>query len=235
MEDIKFKKHTDKETEVQVLQEISIDKGLFGDIFYSIIKIKGRKRYFIIKRYKEGLADKPASRWAKEAFENYRFTKEAGSKVFPTFRIDTDEKSILMTAGFMENQTCVGSNNKVNLKELGQPPIKEIVNFNVFLSNFFKEYVKAARAGIFIGGDVPFFIINNLEIVELDFVFGDLDNIIVHQNPTKNYLPLLIESNLQTAINSLDSFIRFNVTNKELQDRLLNDSHKYYMDLKYAG
>ena len=175
-----FKKNTGKETKVQVISEIRIAGGTFGEIFDTVVEIGGHRKRFIVKKYRENNlpVGKPiATKNAHSAFENYSLAKEAGLKVFPTFRISEDEKDILMTTGFLKDQICIGSNNAKDVTKFDKPLIREISNTDEFLSNIFAEYIKAAKNNIYLPSDILFFVLNRDEPTNLDFVLGDLDNL----------------------------------------------------------
>lgn len=183
---ISFKKHTGKETGVKIISETSINKGEFGEIFDTVIEIGGKRKRFIVKKYfdveiseVDPSSDRPyAEKNAQLAFRNYSLAKEAGLKVFPTFRTGGDKKSILMTTGFTNNEICLGSNNALSVIDFKQPFIKEIEDIDKFLSTFFDEGLKAAKKGIILSQDCFFFILNKTEPVKIDFIIGDLDNLI---------------------------------------------------------
>ena len=146
-----FTKHTGKETAVSIVNEIPINNGAFGEIFDTVIKINGRKKRFIVKKYfdKSKIRDRPiATINAQTAFANYSLAKEAELKVFPTFRIGEDKRSILMTDGFSDNQICIGSNNSKSVIDFEQPLIGKIKDEDKFLSAFFSEGLKAGQKGI---------------------------------------------------------------------------------------
>ncbi len=175
-----FRKDTGGKTEVEIISEKKINGGNFGNIFDAVVEIGGHKKRFIIKKY---LANewRSATQRASFAFENYSRAKKAGLRVFLTFRIGEDNESILMTTGFKDNQICIGSKNhrRVTVESFGRPKIKEFSNLDRFLEEFFTEGLKAAHEGIEIyKDDVPFFILTKDEPTEIDFVFGDMDNLI---------------------------------------------------------
>ena len=45
-----FKKNTGKETKVQVISEIRIAGGTFGEIFDTVVEIGGHRKRFIVKK-----------------------------------------------------------------------------------------------------------------------------------------------------------------------------------------
>ncbi|MBI3888718.1 hypothetical protein HY311_02910 [Candidatus Nomurabacteria bacterium] len=208
---ISFRKNTGKETIVKIISEIPIAEGSFGKIFDTVIEKGGHQKRFIVKKYFNYTPDLPKYNYmvkesTQRAFHNYILAKNAGLKVFPTFRISEDGESILMTTGFSENQTCVGSNGGLNLSTLEQLPIEEIENLDKFLTDFFAEGLKAAQKGIDVFRDVFFFILSNDVPTKIDFVIGDLDNL-KKVEPTKN----LARKNTEQIKISLIDFCDHNV------------------------
>ena len=178
---ISFKKHTGKETALKIISETHINEGVFGDIFDAVVEINGKRKRFIVKKYKSfyyRTIFHSAEENAKEAMENYTLAKNSGLKVFPTFRMGEDGKSILMTTGFLNDQICVSVNNTKNIVDFEKTSIKEIQDLNKFLTEFFTEGLKAAQKGIRIHEDVVFFILNKTEPTKIDFVLGDVDSLL---------------------------------------------------------
>ena len=173
MDKIKFEKHTGKKAEVRILSETKVAEGSWGDIYEALVDIAGRERKFIIKKYgKKGSATQLAS----QAFEKYKKGKEAGLRVFPTFRLSGDRKSILMTNGSLEDKICLGSNTYVGMEKKGFPRIKKIDNLDEFLDRLFDEVIKAGKVGCALYLDVPFFTVTKSEPIIVDFYLGDMDN-----------------------------------------------------------
>ena len=208
---ISFRKNTRKETGVRVVSETPITKGSFGKIFDTVIEKGGHKRRFIVKKYYNYTPDLPEynstiKENAERALHNYTLAKNAGLKVFPTFRISEDGESILMTTGFSDNQICVGSNGGLNIDKLKQPLIEEIVNLDKFLVNFFIEGLKAAKNGISLHSDSFFFIFNKSKPIKIDFILGDLDSL-YKDKPTKD----VGEMNMREIKDTLIEFCEHNI------------------------
>jgi len=176
-QNISFKKHTGIETKVNIISETPINRGSFGEIFDTVVEVGGHRKRFIIKKYRTQIFEKIAEKDTKHAFKNYSLAKEAGLKVFPTFRISEDQKSILMTTGFSDNQICVSTNNKINVVELGRPLIEEFEDLDKFISTIFAEGLKAMKKGISLHQDMFFFLLSKNEPTKVDFILGDLDNL----------------------------------------------------------
>lgn len=177
-----FKTHDGREAKLKISDEKKINHGAWGNIYDCTAEVDGYKQRFIIKRYEPNIENfriRTPEEAAKHALENYALATKAGLKVFTTFRIGEDGKSILMTSGFSDNQICIGSNDdRIKVIKLGQPRIEKIENENLdkFLENIFAEGLKAAEAGIGLDADIFFFIISKDKPKKIDFVVGDLDN-----------------------------------------------------------
>ena len=175
---ISFEKPTGQKTEVYIVSEIPIDGGSFGKIFKTVIRVGNLEEMFIVKKYRSNgsiWGEEGAQNSAQNAFKNYYLAKKAGLKVFPTFRIGEDKKSILMTAGFSDDSICIGSNTNKGIAHFERPRIKEIENLGKFLTAIFTEGIKAANNNISLYDDIFFFIISKTEPTKIDFVLGDLD------------------------------------------------------------
>ena len=219
-----FRKHTGQEIEVDIVNQELLTAGrFFADVSESNVEIGGRKRKFIIKRYHQpGMA--------QAAFEKYSIAKKAGLKVFPTFRIGEDGRSILMTTGFLNDQICIDSNSRISLKDLGYPLIEDIGNLQQFLLNFFDEGLKAGKQGVLTLFDIFFFILNKENPPKADFVIGDLDNL-AQMKISKN----LILANIESIREVLFRFCERNIHPK-FKKRFLGMVDSYYQQaLKKAS
>ncbi len=199
MEDITFKKSTGKESAVKVITETLIDGGIYGNIFDAVIEIGGHKKRMIIKRYLDE-SDHAAKQEAQTAFNNYMAAKKAGLKIFPTFRIGDDQRSILMTTGFKDGNLCIGNNSRKDIRHFGAEPLKRIEQTDKFFKDFFSEGLKAAREKLIIAADAPFLIISKAQPTKLDYVIGDLDDVLPHDNLIWEELKHLNLENLRRAI-----------------------------------
>lgn len=212
-QNIPFRKHTGKETTVHIVSETLINNGSFGKIFDTVVEVGGHKKRLIIKKYNDA-SEKYAKENAEHAFKNYSLAKEAGLKVFPTFRIGENGKSILMNTGFSNEQICIGVNNFKNVENLGRPFISEIINIDEFLLNLFTESQKATAKGLKLHSDVFFFIISRKEPAEMDFILGDLDNL-NKINPEDYKERELIQHNMKCVETAFRYFLEKNVYRNE--------------------
>ncbi len=219
-QNMSFKKHTGKEVRVSLVNTSLLTNTHFGNIFYSNAEIGDRKRKFITKRYYD-------RKRAEKAFRNYSLAKKARLKVFPTFRIGEDKKSILMTTGFKENEICVGSNIRtgMDLDVLKLAKIEEIedLELDTFLENFFNEGLKAAKSGLLLTlDDSAFFILSKNKPTKIDFVLGDLDNL-KEATPGK-YIGM---QNMRRIKEMLDEFRVFNIS-PSFSEKFLKKVEEYY-------
>lgn len=219
---ISFQKHDGKETQVNIIEETLMNKGAFGEISDAVVEINGRQKRFVIKKYMYD-TEEIVEECTERAFRNYSLAKDAGLKVFPTFRLGEDKKSILMTTGFLEDQICIGSNNFLNIQDFNQTFIGKIENEDEFLKSFFAEGLQAAKKGIIINDDVPFFIISKNKPTKIDFVLGDLDNL-RKASPTKTTGQI----NMRKIKSTLLEFNRKNI-HPNFQKPFLEKVELYFM------
>lgn len=221
--DVSFKKHTGKEKAYKVVEEVLFADGAFGKVFYTLVdtgqhKISGDRilKRFIVKKYShshsDAISDEDYEDRIKEdtkhAFQNYTFAKKAGLKVFPTFRMGEDEKSILMTTGFSDDKICVGTNSLLKTEDFEKPLIKNIANVDNFLDSFFKEGSKAAQRGIGFYFDNFFFMLSKEEPTKIDFVLGDFDNLQKWKGRDENKIS---EENMENIKHALEDFCQRNI------------------------
>jgi hypothetical protein len=158
---------------VKILHEEKIGEGELGEVFQAEVELGGRRRMMAIKKYRDGTSFGRAEENAARAARNYKIFRQAGLRVFPTFRLGEDGRSILMTLGKEGNFFIFappGSQKRT---------ISGIENFSAFLAKLEKELEKATTENLLIGLDAFFFIGKDKEggKVELDFVFGDFDGV----------------------------------------------------------
>jgi len=207
-------------TEVEIISEIKIGGGQFGEIFEAEAKIGTKNRNFVIKKFKDvpGIGDAP-SRSAEEvaavAFENYGYAKKSGLKVFPTYRLGEDKKSILMTNANLGEQVCIGLNDdSPRLKDFGMNKLDYIANANDCAELLMNQVRKATQAGISLRNDSFLFLVDKRNPEVLDFVIGDLDNVMRSKQEQKK----LLQSNIMHAFTALDLFIRRSVVADRRQE-----------------
>ncbi|HWA31989.1 MAG TPA: hypothetical protein VG694_00850 [Candidatus Paceibacterota bacterium] len=191
---ISFKAANGRESTVKIVSEKPLNESRsYGKIFDTVIEVGGHERNFVVKKYLPGYEsdrlnagdEQHIKDTTQNAFRYYTLAKKAGLKVFTTFRISEDQKSILMTSGFLDNNICLGSNNVPGIKDFNHPPIGNIENVDEFLQNFFSEGLKAAKSRLELYSDAYFFIVSRDNPTKLDFVLGDLDNLVEKEKPMK--------------------------------------------------
>ncbi|MBU0998689.1 hypothetical protein KKG24_00050 [Patescibacteria group bacterium] len=212
-------------------------------MFDTLVEIGGHRKRFIVKKYFDYPTDAIEKRtkasplgWSKinaqTAFKNYSLAQKAGLKVFPTFRMGEDKKSILMTTGFLDNQICVSSNNKITVVELGRPLIKEMGGemLDKFLSTIFTEGLKASQKQISLHSDMFFFILSKDEPTKIDFVLGDLDNLRKEEKliPTES----IKSDNMINIKKALYHFCEKNI-NRNFSKKFLDKIEYYYTQNVY--
>jgi hypothetical protein len=198
-----------------------IAQGHYGVIYETDLIIDGRKHAFAEKLFKNneyGTAEENAQR----AFENYRMAQEAGLRVLPTYRLSADQKSILMTAYFGD-WACVAGNANPTLEELGTPRMKSIDNFSALLKTLFDEALKAAQHRIQFGNDLFLFLVNKQNPNSLDFLSGDVDQILTNVDEDEK---TILAFNLEGIKVALKSFLEFNVENPESYTQKLGRYYK---------
>ncbi|MDO8493434.1 MAG: hypothetical protein Q7S19_02710 [bacterium] len=173
----KTQDQSDKGVEVEIVKKEELGRGEFGVASSVAIEAGKHKFPFVLKEYKSEVS-------AKDELQKYLDAKEAGLKVFPTFRISEDGKKAIMTTGHTPEWVCIGSNNENvggSLESLGLAKIKSIEekSFDDFLKNFFEQAVVASKDKFSLPYDAPFFFTqrNATENVKIDFVLGDLGQV----------------------------------------------------------
>lgn len=199
-------------TQVHVLNEREIGSGVFGRVYESLVNVEGRNRKFVIKKFSE-TRNKSAKDSALNAFQNYNRAKEAGLKVFSTYRLGEDGTSILMTNGNSETTVCVGGSDPNSfLEKRGIPRISNIddVYFTDLAGKLFSQASIAANQGIALYEDAFFYLVDP-NSGGLDFVVGDLDMVNTRPIPPEH----LLSNNLNSVEDSLLTFIKGNFKNPD--------------------
>lgn len=208
-----------KATRVTILHQNPIGQGEFGTVSEADVLVHGRNRKFVIKRYTHDPRwHKDASHNAARAIENYKTLKAAGLKVFPTYRLSEDGRSILMTSGNLDTKVCVDSNQDGSLPSKGELKLVDAQDKVERLAHdMFQQAKTAAAQNIQFIYDVFFFLVDK-NTKDIDFVFGDLD--MVNFYPSED-LEERTQENLDSARYALKFFSRFNINNPgEYEDRI---------------
>lgn len=166
---MKFEHVDQRKTEVTVEPGRLIGRGGFGAVYETDVMIGGRHRTMVLKKFHDNELGTPEEN-ARRAFKNYSLAKEAGLKVFPTYRLGEDGSSILMTDGRAGVWFCAaGNNNEQSYR------IVEIDNLKDILEKLAKEAAVAAAANLNLKDDMLFFTVDRCVGANLDFYLGDLD------------------------------------------------------------
>ncbi|MBP9762838.1 hypothetical protein KBD34_04445, partial [Patescibacteria group bacterium] len=203
-----YRHYKGRESQVEILEERRIGGGGVGEVFEVKALIKGHERTFVLKRFFDR-EECSGQDMARRAFEHYAQAKQAGLKVFPTYRLNEKNSSILMTAGHNEEWHCISANNRGSdsLVNFGAEKLEEIPDFEQFAHAIFAESKKAADAGIFLPADSFFFMVNKHD-QKMDFYVGDVDEVQkIHPQKTQS----LFEMNITQADAALNFFIMANV------------------------
>jgi hypothetical protein len=178
-------------------------KGGFGIAYAVDVQVSGsdKKLPFVLKEPHGYMSDEWKERVVLNSVGNHRMAKRAGLKVWNTYRIAKDKKSVLMSTGHAEGWKLIGDYNKLDQKECSD--FLPINDFESFLDSYYSEAEKAAKNQICIAGDVPFFRVRK---DKLDFVLGDMDNLL----PSKENEDLLMKSNFQNMHSRLTVFFENN-------------------------
>lgn len=217
-----------KESILTISNEREIGKGYYGKVYQVDVTVQvgnsKRTAPFVLKRYFDN--ETSAATNAESAAKNYQVAKEAGLKVFKTFRHIPEDHSILMSTAHTETEVCVGSNkgsNRVSdFKELGIEKVPTVVDFNEFLYSLFKQANIAAEHGVRLDADSLFFLLRKDNPTKVDFVIGDYDMVV----KVKKYDELELH-NLQELCDAVEIFIMDNVED-ESKDKMIKTMNELY-------
>jgi len=200
-------------TAVTLEKGAKLGEGAFGSVFEATVGIGDKKKRFVVKEFKDGdLAGSPddtAENRAKDALEHWAAAKKAGLKVFPTYRLGEDGKSVLMTSGHDDARICVDPfpDDGATVEKFGREKLQDIAGFDRLFEDLLKESRKAADHQIDIFPDAYFFLVDRNDD-SVDFVLGDTDFLVTTPGAhPKDYAT----ANLRRARLVLGSFIEKNV------------------------
>ncbi|MCC7356808.1 MAG: hypothetical protein IT410_04340 [Candidatus Doudnabacteria bacterium] len=193
---------------------LSESSGAFGTVYTVDVTLPahaGKKYKFVLKEMLD-IGDN-----TENALSNHRAAKKAGLKVWKTYRISEDKHNILMSTGQLEGWEVLHGN--ILDEEPVYKPIPEFTNFELFLTDYYAQALKATQNSININADVPFIMVREDEI---DFVLGDVDQleVVATQNKT------LLAKNLQSMHFSLRSHLE-NVYGATASGRYIDSSRDY--------
>lgn len=205
-----FEKADGRINYAKVDSESRLSQGEYGVIKEVELDFGGKKRKFIQKEFRG--SDEHARTQVNNSLRNYKVAKDAGLKVFTTFRRGPDGRSVLMTSGHTDSQVCLGTQIEASqLRQFHEREIESIYNFGVFMEKFFRQAEAATAQGIQIPNDAYFFLVRrNSMPTELDFVIGDLDQVRTLPDTYKD----LKAQNIGDAQTALQGFIGRNISHK---------------------
>lgn len=204
-----------KAVEVEFVQQQQIGEGTFATA-HSVIVEQGegeqrRQKRMVVKRY-DGRHGEPPEENAEQAVQHYENLRAAGVRVFTTYRLSDDHKSILMTSGHSADWVCIGTNagteNLSSFPELGRNKLPAISEFPKLVGQIMADTRKATQAGLFIGSDALFMMVNRTDPTKLDYVFGDLD-----YTGAKDDDPKFLQKNYERIQQVVQRFVVLNVEN----------------------
>jgi len=206
----RFYKNPEHASEVQLTKKTRIGGGEFGEVFQVEIQIGGRERTFVLKEFKDRKG-RQAEQYAAQAMENYQKLKNAGLKVFSTYRLHEDGRSVLMTSGHTEKFVCIGSNDgSRSLKdfpEVSAEQIESIQSFETLVRSMLEQSKKASEHELAIDADAFFFLVDRDLPEKVDFVVGDVDMV----GETSDSA-LTFEQNNHAIYTAIYHFLKNNVT-----------------------
>jgi hypothetical protein len=174
-----------KRHEVSVERKRRIGGGHFGDVYLADVHFQQasqeRRRQMIVKEYRPNPA-KPGMehKLAERAIRNHQLAKEAGLKVFPTFRLSAEGNSILMTLADTERWICVGTNEgSDSLREMagGEFAAKPDDEMERFINQVLDQAQLAKQSALSLDSDMIFMLVDRAERKKMDYVLGDMDMI----------------------------------------------------------
>src|SRR3989338_1172027 len=107
-ESARFYKNPERFSDIEIIKKTPLGGGAYGEISQVIVRVGNVDRTFVLKEFKD--RGKSAELFARRAFETHTKLKQAKLKVFPTYRLSEDGRSILMTSGHSEEFICLGTN-----------------------------------------------------------------------------------------------------------------------------
>jgi hypothetical protein len=209
----RYIKKTAKEESVfvpdQTTEKGFLGKGASGGIVKEIeIKKGSHIKNFAVKDFSHLKTNYSTPiRIVKREYDSYLVSKEAGLKVFPTFRISEDNLKLLMTLGNTKDFLLIGKDSDIEFNK-----VEEISNLKEVISSIKENIQKAVKAFIELSWDSYFFIINKNNPTQVDFITGDFGGI---DKDEKVPSETLLELNMVQAQVALDQFIMLYVNQEK--------------------
>ncbi|MFA6256682.1 MAG: hypothetical protein WC646_00010 [Candidatus Paceibacterota bacterium] len=179
-------------------------RGAFGKVYSVNVEVPGMEGpapRFALKEYRN-------EELALSSHQNYVRGRDSGLKVWRTYRLGADGKSVLMSTSNSQEWRVMGDRNTLSAEEV--KVFLPIENFEGFLNAYYEQAVKAAEKHIAIGGDVPMFLVNKNK---LDFILGDMDQLDKSDSEPQELLP----QNLQGMHSRLVVFLEENCPDHDIE------------------
>ena len=218
-----FEHVSGREQIVEITNKKHLFRGGMGSIYLVETQQGTKKRNYILKEF--GNSDA-----ANSAIHNYQLLKNAGLKVFPTYRKEKDGKSILMTNAHTENSVCLSSNydDDSTLEYFGEKPIETLANPERLFNQVFEQIDRANKNGIRLIKDTLVFFVprKQKKAVEVEFLFGDTDLVSQHTKLTQ----IDLAENLFSARQALRTLLKNNVNHPEPYLESVDNMYRSYMN-----
>jgi hypothetical protein len=220
-----------RESEVILSKGRFLGRGGIGEVHEVLVDLNGKKFTMALKEFKnpeyKRYYDNNMNQGTDPeiAFKHYQDAKKAGLKVFKTYRLSKDRKSILMTNGNDQKIICLGitDQDKKVWDEVfeGQERIKSIDNLDEFLNNLYEEVVKATKKNFDLGFDSVFFLIDRKTKTHLDFVFGDMDGLEKKEKKISLYNVLMDNYGIMGAVETfIEQYVEEESVRKTYRDKI---------------
>jgi hypothetical protein len=215
----------ERESETMRVEKIrEIGKGHYGSVYEVVVSIDGKERKFALKEFRDQTVASAEDN-AAAALNNFTIAKKASLKVWETYRLGSDKKSILMSLGHMDDWICVGTNmGSSKLQDFDEQSLLEISNFDEILEGVKKQVEIANNADVKVPADAYFFLVNKRIKGKIDFVIGDLDKVESNiDEKGDRYIKnkSLQRFNINQAQASLVLFIEKNIVDSQLKSDYL--------------
>ncbi|MFH0818440.1 MAG: hypothetical protein V1898_00405 [Patescibacteria group bacterium] len=205
-----------RECQIDLLKERRTGKrGQFGELYKVQIEYRGQVMDFYEKRFFD---DGDAER----AQEKYQLAKDAGLKVFPTYRLNKERNSILMTPADNDGQKEVDSGKQ------GSIEMHSIDNFVDFVKQLFAQVRLAYEHDIGFADDCLMYFYNP-KSRKMDFYIGDTDNIVAKEQVQYNgesYYQAFVDHMIKTIYDNIEDLIHSSVRDRAKRNQ--------YLELLYA-
>ncbi len=199
--------------------------GSYGDVYEIEARLGEHKRKFAIKDYfqADGRSTEDAVNYCTRAYSQYLWAKEIGLKVFPTVRLAKNKHQLLLTLVdndqfyISDKQDSIPTNNKVEM----------INNLSSMVSSIKSEIIKAVANRTYLS-DCYFFLINNNNPQNINFIIGDYDYIFKVDNSYDNNLRGCVSS----AFSSLKHLVQMMISDKDTKLKIIDNIEAEFEEFK---